>query len=361
MSVSESPSGYYAIFQEQQRLSTEDAIAFVESVSCYLDKCPITYAEIPHSLSAISHNGHGDMHISAYGEDEKDLRHIEEEAFMAPPEAQTDSFWRQNCNRMTYLVSQLFVALLTGKNPGQVSVNISAQDLLTRHSLREIAAIQRFLKKGMDVDPVGRFQSFNTFIRQLEELRQELFSSNITARNLPKLSRLYQRLIYPDSTPVDKRSFVVHVWTPKYEKAAKLVLTAPAVLVVGRKTKNDNQQSGDGDKLPIDMAEDITPICHLRQIKDNAVYHTVLVEGDPCLSRRHFRIDFFEDTTRQLLCQDLGSTHGGVIYLDSDCSHHNCRNIASGETTELPSLSEQYLQLGNTYLRIRIASQKQDK
>ncbi len=353
MSLSESPSGYYKVFQEDQRLSTEDAINFIESVIRYIDKCSITYAEIPHSLSAISRNQEGDIHIAVYAEDEQDLRYIEEEVMMAPPEAQTNPFWRQNCNRMTYLVTQLFLALLTGKNSGPTSVNFSAQDLLTSHSLRELAAIQRFLKKGMAVDPASRFQSFVTFIRYLEELRQELFSSNITAKNLPKLSR---RLLYPDSAPVDKRSYVVHIWTPKFEKAAKIVLTAPAILLIGRKTKNDNRQNSDTNKTLTDMSEDITPIYHGQESKDDAAHHTVLVEGDPCLSRWHLRIDFPEDLAQQLLCKDLGSTHGVVIYLDSDCSHNNCQNIGSGQTAELPGLTEQYLQLGNTYLRIRIAT-----
>lgn len=346
------------VFEETQRWDTSNAIKATNLlIALFEDILSDQYIRVPHSLSAILWQ-EDKLKIDMERTFDENDPYIKEEALIAPIEHQTDRFWRRKITRLTYLACQFLLGLLTGKLPIHPQI-LTKEDLISPHTDDQFIILQQFLYKGISEDVARRFQSWEELKSQLQYLNKELFPPldlSCTEKNLPQYPELmnkYKKMLSKAASSqtsaipkVTAESYEVFFWIPKFESAYKIVINIPAEVIIGRKSNKDNTMKY---ATPIDKMR-IHKDC---QEKDGKYIYEILIEGDSCLSRKHARIVFPEKISEPPFCEDMGSTHGIIMFLDSQRNLTSSKNIVNRNRMEFYCPKDQYLQLGNTSLRIR--------
>ena len=269
---------------------------------------PDSYLKVPHSVSAILHK-EDEIKIDGLRTFDEQDRYLAEESLLSPPEHQADRFWRRNVTRLTYLVVQLFYALLTGKLTGDPLV-VPWDELPHKLTPKAMGSIENFLKAGTESAPEKRFQNLIEVRNQLKELKKEIFrpsSPSPTARNLPRLSRLAVKETEAKQT-LAGHGYEIQAWNARYEKASKSFIEIPAILIVGRKTlvnlsaeletgkefaPSDGKEFSTSGGKELSKSEEMPlPVFFQKEKIAGLLEYTLLVEGDSCLSRKHVRIVF---------------------------------------------------------------------
>ncbi len=351
------PRLYKPVFEETQRWDTTNSIhatsLLIETLEDILSE---QYIRIPHCISSIIWQ-EDKLKIDMERTFDENDPYIKEEALIAPPEHQTDRFWRRKLTRLTYLVCQFFLGILTGKLPVNQQILIK-EGLLSYHTDQQFVVLQQFFYKGMAEDPSRRFQTWEEIKAQLEYLKKELFPPmdySCTDTNLPQypeLANKYKKMLSKaanQTTAIYKanaQNYEIFFWIPKFENAYKIVVNSPSEVYIGRKSNKDNavKQVGQLDKMRIHKT------C---EEKEGKFCYEILIEGDSCLSRKHARIVLPEKDSEAPYCEDMGSTHGIIMFLDSQRNLTSSKTILSKNRMEFFCPKDQYIQLGNTSLRIR--------
>ncbi len=319
------------------------------------DILPEYYVEIPHAVSAFWLHENEIFIATERSFDENDP-YISEESRYSPPEMQYDRFWRRNITRLTYLVCQVLLSLLSGKLPKYPFSTVTFHHLIGRYSQNQISNLQEIFGTGLNPNPQERFQNFRSLVNVLLQVQQKFQTRSLpiiippikSLENLQKLSPQYELL----------------AWIPKYENVFKLILRPPTVVILGRKLLQNTSQISPNRLLENDYFFSETSKQSMKSIwgkfavqhevkqENNQDINCLWVEGDPCLSRQHLAIHFSLDKTVPWIA-DIGSTHGIVLFADANCEHSTSILVRNGEKVPFRCEEDQYLQVGNTFVRIR--------
>jgi hypothetical protein len=370
------PENSKPIFQPHQSVSTEEALKITYLVAQWFENNTLLdYFKIPHALSSLWWNAGQEIGVQMERSfDERDP-YIEEESMLAPAESRTDRFWRRSVSRLTYLISQLFFALLTGELPRYPN-QLAPSKLISKHTPQEIELLQKFFAMALDRLPENRYQSFTDIRESLEWLKCQLFpavaapSSQSTSKRLPKIPQAFYRKVVTtqiQAVSAPKKSslkYEIQIWNPSYKNAAKLSVETPSLVTIGRKPASEDQKSSGKSesketiKMPQFHRGDVLDTIEIGQEveeKDGVIYYRIAVEGDNCLSRKHIEVRLPGDDLEKPSLKDLGSTHGVVLFRDRTRNISNSFHILPGTESSFLCQEDQYLKLGNTYIRIRPA------
>lgn len=362
----------YTPVYRHRPLSTEDAIKYVFLLNSEMEDLFIeNYVKIPHAISSIFSDSER-VRIDIERSFDEDDPYIEEELLLAPPEAQTDRFWRRKSTRLTYLVSQFFLALLTGELCATPD-KLSSEKLINRHSPQEFQVMRQFFNTTMAENPEGRYQGFPEYTDSLLCLEHRLClnmyhnmsSSMVTSRNLPNVKIVdddtRKIALQADSTvsPAIPVKYEFLIWNHLFQEATSVVVELPAFVMLGRKVEKghlDTARRGTARREPV-----ITRPAVDKEFekKEDENYYLLKIGGDQCLSRKHVQIYLPRDPSQsEPYFQDMGSTHGLVVFQDSSCQVVHSKVIFPGGKGPFPSPKDQYLKLGNTYVRIHPYQEK---
>lgn len=352
---------YQPIFQYHRAWNLVQAASFTERLIQFLE--PLLseqYIQIPHSLSAVLYYKENLKIDTERTLDEQDP-YIQEELSLAPLESKTDRFWRRKPSRITYFVCQFFLGLLLGKLPQIQAISLLDQ-VVPPGQKEDLALLQNFFWVGLAEDPQKRFQTLQELKEHFRALQSHLFNSSpvsLTEKELPRfpeLAKKYQKLLekytapileVPQNKIIEKLTgYEIFFWIPKYENAYKVLVQVPSEVIIGRKAGVTSQQSRDTKPTKMQLSKEW-------EQRGGIYYYTILVAGDSCLSRQHLKMIFSVNPADPPSCEDLGSTHGITMYLDNNRSLTNSKTIMTHQRCEFFCPADQYLQLGNTALRIR--------
>jgi hypothetical protein len=381
---------YQPIFEEKKIINIKKAIYWLEQLLDILKNMQSSeYASIPHSISAIKHY-QDVLTIDLERTFDEDDPYIREELLLSPPESETDRFWRRTIQRITFLVCQFFLGIISGKKPEIHTSGFFNSNFLEQYPPKQAKAIHSFLRIGLSIEPMDRFQTLDDLETHLEEVKAEIFeykskekqpeidikdqkkqpefgikdqekqpefgikdqkffgSQSFFQKYDQKMNLEQQKNVSSNdpisSNPHQKCYYELYIWLPKYENAYKFYIRTPAEILLGRKLPTNEKHSQNTEyDLPVHQQE---------QFMEGMYYYTILVEGDPCLSRHHIRIYMPEYSQKVASFEDLGSIHGVTMFSDQNRDMATCQVILAGERVDFITPDEQYLQLGNTSLRI---------
>ncbi len=307
----------------------------LDSVLCFVDELDSIvadyYIRVPHSISAIFQHENKIRIDTIRTFDESDP-YIQEESLIGPPEMKSDRFWRRNITRLTYFSCQLLLSLFSGKLPINPLNTITFHLFASSYTDEQIIHIQEVFAIGLDPNPQDRYPDFKILRNAFLELRQKLNIHNAAAGK-----SVTQRIHLPNT---EKRE--ICLWMPKYENFFQQTITLPAQLHIGRKSATKKNIKPSDPKFVVSCVEKQEEECHIYQIE---------IEGDPCLSRNHAVISLDSNAG---YAKDLQSTHGVIVFRDANRDPHTSTVLKNGEKAACFSLEDQYIQFGNTFLRIRL-------
>lgn len=361
-------STYFPVYQNRS-FSTEATLKYVFLLSTDLeDLFSDHYVKIPHAVSAIFTNAEEQMRVDTHRSFDDDDLYIEEESLLSPPEAETDRFWRRKISRLTLLVSQFFLSLLMGKLC-RGHADFIPENLANKHSTRETELMKKFFDISLSPEPSLRYQSFTDMTDALLGLEHRLAleiyhnmgsgiftNSNLSRSGLDSMSNQATGPVAAAAGAFRPDKYELQIWSHLCQKPAQLILDIPAHLIVGRKVGSRDQMTTAPKVNVGNPTEQVNPeIEHQLQKKEDGNYYIVAIGGDQCLSRRHAEIHIPKNPEQSLTYQDLGSTHGMVVFQDASCQLTSSRFLLPGSKGDFPCPQDQYLKFGNTYVRIRPA------
>lgn len=141
-------------------------------------------------------------------------------------------------------------------------------------------------------------------------------------------------------------SYEIMIWLPKYEDMRKFTISIPAVINLGRKSSSVIIGHHNQTERRFDVEQK-------KYTENNVYYYEFTISGDSCLSRKHLAIHIPKVGESTPWIEDLGSTHGIILFTDSSREIGTSVSIKNLQHSDFRNEKEQHLQLGNTFVRIR--------
>ena len=323
-------SEYQPLFQESQIIDIKVAIVFAkrfnESIAALSED---ERAQIPHSISCIYYQD-TDFFI-----DLDDATIAEEEQRLSPPERNESWEWRSSPQRLIFLTVQIFYSLAVGRLPAS-QIKFLPSKLLCNLSESNMILIKEFLTYGLAQDATARYQTFTEFSDVMDIIIKRLATQN--TRRIP-------------TTKVKVRHSYISKLTLfnfKSSLTTTINICAPCEILIGRIL--------DVEEKKIVKQTDVATIYENYFNEGQKSEYYIVIDNDNCISRRHVLV-YMAKQINQSSIQDLGSTHGTMIFTDSSCSPADGMSLQGSKMSFMIPYN-QYFQIGNT--RINIATNRSE-
>ncbi|WP_372366607.1 FHA domain-containing protein [Candidatus Uabimicrobium sp. HlEnr_7] len=319
----EKQDNYEPLFKNTQVIDIKIAIVFAKRLSESVEALPgKDYKNIPHAISCI------------YFEDTDffiDTQHQtidEEEEKLSPPEKDEDG-WRSSSQRLIYLIVQIFYSLAVGRLPSS-EIKFLPSKMLCNLSESNMILIKEFLTYGLALDKKKRYQTFKEFSEVIDIIIKRLATQNTTRIVTTKVKN---RFSYASQ---------LKLYNFKSSLTTMVNIYAPCRVLIGRILDIE-------DKKFIKKT-DVATIYQNFFSEEQIPEYYIVIENDNCISRKHLQV-YMDKELKKSFIQDLGSTHGTIIFADSSCE------ITSGMAIQGSKMSfiipfDQYFQIGNTQINI---------
>ncbi|BBM83584.1 FHA domain-containing protein [Candidatus Uabimicrobium amorphum] len=317
-------SGYQPLFQESHITDIKVAIVFAkrfnESVAALSEE---ERAQVPHSISCIYYQD-TDFFI--------DLEHptiTKEEQRLSPPEKDESFPWRKSPQRLIFLAVQIFYSLAVGRLPAS-EIKFLPSKLLCNLSESNMILIKEFLTYGLAQDVGNRYQTFAEFSDVMDIIIKRLATQN--TRRIPT-TKVKARYSY-----VSKLT----LFNFKSSLATTINICAPCEILIGRIL--------DIEEKKIVKKTDVATIYENYFNEGQKSEYYIVIDNDNCISRKHVQVHMAKELENSSI-QDLGSTHGTMIFTDSSCSPVDGMSIQGSKRLFMIPY-DQYFQIGNTRINI---------